>query len=54
MLKKFCATLGCASILIVCVSSFAQAASVGAIEETDEVISVSGEGHHRSFACNGR
>ncbi len=53
-MKKFCAILGYAFILIICASSLAQAASVGAIEETDELISVSGEGHHRSFACNGR
>jgi hypothetical protein len=27
---------------------------VGAIEENDKIISVSGAGYHRSFPCNGR
>jgi hypothetical protein len=35
-------------------SSHAQPRSVGAVEVNDKFISVSGNGHQRSFPCNGR
>ncbi|MES2318179.1 MAG: DUF3060 domain-containing protein [Pseudomonadota bacterium] len=34
--------------------AYAQQAEVGAIEENDKIISVSGSGYHRTFPCNGR
>ena len=35
-------------------SSHAQPRNVGAVEVNDKLISVSGNGHQRSFPCNGR
>ncbi len=54
MLKKIPAIIALTALSIVCSSAFAESASIGAVEVNDEVISVSGQGHHRDFACNGR
>lgn len=54
MFAKFCTVLGTASLYIACSSSFGQSTGVGSIEVSDKVISVSGQGHHRTFPCNGR
>ena len=34
--------------------AYAEQAEVGAIEDNDKIISVSGSGYHRTFPCNGR
>ncbi len=54
MLKRIFPILAVTSLSIFCSSSFAQSASTGVVEVNDEVISVSGQGHHRDFPCNGR
>ncbi len=54
MFTKICTVVGGISLYMFSASSFAQSSGVGAIEMDDEVISISGSGHHRSFPCNGR
>ena len=53
MLPKY---LALAAACAICISPLASAqqSGVGAIEVGDKVISVSGQGHRRSFPCNGR